>query len=364
MWNIVWISLFSCQKTPIEAVQPISVAPPSIPELVQANGQYKTVPLEKDTIRIAVIQSDATRIADGDSPTDIIANNLEHIIEMGTSACSSENSPDIILFHEFPLTGYISGARDEKLTKTISIPGAETEALSKLAISCDSYVVFGAYAQDPAWPRHILSLTTVINRTGEIISTVWKPRNIKRFYDDFEITTTTVEGIQEKFREQYGLAAELPIIRTEFGNLAFSTVQLDPLIFAAYTMQGAEIMLRTATYFFEEDVVATSMYNNVYSAMANIPGKAPYGGNSIVVSPNGKVMGRLPHDKEGILQIDIPIAEFRKDRKIPQYSVALTQSVFQQYREEIPANHLDLPADQLPNDGREMKILLDSISRW
>ena len=84
--------------------------------------------------------------------------------------------------------------------------------------------------------------------------------------------------MQDAFREEYGLAAELPVLKTEFGNLGIFNRSIDPLIFAAYAMQGAEIMLRTATYFFEEDVVATSMYNNFYSAMSNVR-KAPYGGN-------------------------------------------------------------------------------------
>ena len=370
MWAI-W--MMGCVKTPVNRVTPEPIVEveqetiqemEAVPTLVAANGQYETIPLEKDVVRLAVVQSDAARIKEGDVPTDVIGQNLEHMMEMGTSACEGDEKPDIILYHEFPLTGYISGERDEKLTQTIGVPGRETERLAELATSCDAYVVFGAYAHHPDWPKHILSLTTVINRQGEVVDSIWKPRNIKRFYKEFEITTTTVEGVQDAFRKEYGLAAELPVLKTEFGNLAFSTVQLDPLIFAAYAMQGAEIMLRTATYFFEEDVVATSMYNNFYSAMSNIPGKAPYGGNSIVVDPNGKIMGQLSHTEEGVLQIDIPIAEFREERRLPQYSVALTKSVFDQYQEEIPANHLDMPAEELPKDGRVMKELLDSVSRW
>ena len=370
MWAM-WI--MGCVKTPVNRITPEPIVEveqevvqdtETLPTLVAANGQYETVPLEKDVVRLAVVQSDAARIKEGDIPADVIGQNLEHMMEMGTSACEGDEKPDIIFYHEFPLTGYISGERDEKLTKTIGVPGRETERLAELATSGDAYVVFGAYAHHPDWPKHILSLTTVINRQGEVVDSIWKPRNIKRFYKEFEITTTTVEGVQDAFREEYGLAAELPVLKTEFGNLAFSTVQLDPLIFAAYAMQGAEIMLRTATYFFEEDVVATSMYNNVYSAMSNIPGKAPYGGNSIVVDPNGKIMGQLSNTEEGVLQIDIPIAEFRDGRRLPQYSVALTKSVFDQYQEEIPANHLDMPAEELPKNGRVMKELLDSVSRW
>ena len=332
--------------------------------LVASNGQYETIPLEKDIVRLAVIQSDAKAIHDGDNPNEIIGANLEHMLDMGGTACDGDPNPDIILYHEFPLTGYISGERDVKLTKTSAVPGPETTRLAELAKSCDAYVVFGAYAHHPDWPRHILSLTTIINRNGDVVDAIWKPRNIKRFYQDFEITTTTVEGVQNAFRAEYGLAAELPVLKTEFGNLAFSTVQLDPLIFAAYAMQGAEVLLRTATYYFEEDVVATSMYNNVYSAMSNIPGKPPYGGNSLVVDPNGQILGQLPHNEEGIIQIDIPIASFREGRRLPQYSVALTKSVFEQYHEEIPSNHLDMPPEELPNDGVKMKELLDSVSRW
>ena len=77
--------------------------------LVAADGQYDTIPLEKDVITLAVIQSDAARINDGDDPTTVITQNLEHMMEMGQTACENENKPDIILYHEFPLTGYISG---------------------------------------------------------------------------------------------------------------------------------------------------------------------------------------------------------------------------------------------------------------
>ena len=124
-------------------------------------------------------------------------------------------------------------------------------------------------------------------------------------------------------------------------------------------------MLRTATLFFENDVTYTAMVNNVYSAMANIPYDSPYGGGSLIVSPEGEILSKHPDRlKEGIVSATIPIAQFRKNRKLPQYSVELTRSLFQQYQEEIPANHLDLPEEELPKDGKEMKKLLDDRSRW
>lgn len=334
------------------------------PPLVHADGSYDVVPLEKEVITLKVIQSSVEDIQSIETAQETIQRNLEKISGMIEQACTEGEKPDIILLHEFPLTGYIYGSRDEKLQMATRTPGPESEALGKLAEKYDTYIIYGSYAVDEEWPGHILSLTTVLGRDGQIVKKIWKPRNIKRFYATFEITTTTVESVREKFRQKYGVEEELPVLRTEFGNIALSTAQLDPFIFAAFTMQGAEIILRTSTLFFESDVINTAMVNNVFSAMSNIPMDSPWGGKSMVVAPDGTVMGQLDRTSEDILTAQIPIAAFRENRTLPQYSVELTRGIIDQYVEEIPTDHMDLPADQLPQDGRSMKTLLDAVSRW
>eukprot|EP00593_Proboscia_inermis_P008242 CAMPEP_0171321440 /NCGR_PEP_ID=MMETSP0816-20121228/112125_1 /TAXON_ID=420281 /ORGANISM="Proboscia inermis, Strain CCAP1064/1" /LENGTH=123 /DNA_ID=CAMNT_0011819427 /DNA_START=16 /DNA_END=387 /DNA_ORIENTATION=+ len=119
--------------------------------------------------------------------------------------------------------------------------------------------------------------------------------------------------------------------------------------------------------------------------MANIPyGRMPfaeYGGHSMVCSPKGKVMDEVTScTDEGFIKVDIPIGEYRKERKQPQCAMALTKDIFDQYVEEVPIDHL-LEADvenraegdackdcidgkKLPNDGKEMKALIDQKSRW
>jgi predicted amidohydrolase len=351
-------------SSPILQSPPISTnTKPTI--LVQKNGSYPTIPLEKEEIVLSIIQSNAKPIKDISQAEEILRSNSEHMIEMGREACSADLKPDIILFHEFPLSGYFFGNRDKKLQMAIEIPGDETNALALLAKECDAYVVFGAYAKDSAWPGHVLSINTILDRQGNIRKKVWKPRNIKRFYPTFEISTTTVESVQERFREKYGIDDEFPVVQTEFGNISVSTAQLDPLVFNVFGMKGAEIMLRTSTLFFQSDIIHTSMVNNFYSAMANIPYDSPYGGQSIVVSPSGKVLTQIEsRTEEGFASIKIPIAEFRKNRRLPQYSVAFTRSVFSQYIDEIPPNHLDVHPSTLPQNGKEMKVLIDKKSRW
>lgn len=340
-----------------------------LPALVRPDGTYPVKALEKDTIVVKVIQNGVQNLQQAPSIEAGLKANLEKMASLVQKACTKGAKPDFLLFNEFPLTGYSAGSRDEKLRFTITIPGPETERLGALARECDTYIIFGSYARDPDWPGHILSINTVLDRQGRIAQKYWKTRNITRLTPGEEIPTTTIENVRDRFRERYGIEAEFPVLQTEYGNIAVSTVQLDPFIFAAFAMRGVEIMFRTATLFSPDDVKATARFHNVYSAMSNItfPPDSPVasgGGHSLIVSPRGEVLAEDPTNNEGIIEASIPIAEFRRNRRIPRYPLEVVAPVFAQYRQELPLNHLDLPADQLPQSGADMKALLDRLSRW
>ena len=338
------------------------------PTLVKPDGSYDTVPLEKDTVVLKVVQTRVKSLQDFPSIEEGIEENISYMEEMGRKAKNEGMKPDIILFHEFPLTGYSSGSRQDKLPFTIEVPGPETERLGQLAKECDAYIVFGSYVRDSEWPDHIISINTVINREGKVVKEFWKSRNIKRIFPGMELTTTTVENVRDKYRTKYGIEEEFPVLKTEFGNIAVSTCQWDPFVFAAFAMQGTEIMLRTATLFEESDVIATAMMNNFYSCMANftLPLESGYNaGESIIVGPEREILAKHPSKTEdGIIEAAIPIAEFRKNRRIPNYSLDITKHIFDQYQQEVPINHLDMPTKELPQTGKEMKVLIDSISRY
>ncbi|MCP4926270.1 MAG: nitrilase-related carbon-nitrogen hydrolase [Gammaproteobacteria bacterium] len=340
-----------------------------VPQLVRADGSYPTRVLEKDTIVVKVIQSGAINLQESATVAAGLKGNLEHMVRLARQACSEGGKPDFLLYNEFPLTGYSTGTREEKLRFTLQIPGPETERLGEVARECDSYIIFGSYAKDADWPGHILSINTVIGRDGKIAQKFWKTRNIKRLSPGIEIPTTTVESVRDKYRVRYGIEAEFPVLQTEFGNIAVSTVQLDPFVFAAFSMRGVEIMFRTATLFSPVDVKATAWYNNFYSAMSNIifPADsevARFGGKSLIVGPQGQVLAEDPSNNEGIIEAQIPIAEFRNNRRIPRFPLEVVAPVFMQYQQEAPLNHMDMPAEQLPKTREEMKVLLDNVSRW
>jgi len=337
--------------------------------LVEPDGSYPTMPLEKDTVVLKVVQNGVRNLQEFDSVREGLAHNLEHMIRFAIRACSEGRKPDLILYNEFPLTGYSDGTRDEKLKFTLQIPGPETDTLGEVARDCDAYIIFGSYARDEEWPGHILSINTVIGRDGKVAKKFWKSRNVKRLGPDTEIPTTTIEGVRDKFRARYGIEEEFPVLRTEFGNIAVSTVQLDPMVYAAFSMRGVEIMLRTSTLFSALDVRAAAMYNNFYSAMSNItfPPDGPwakYGGGSMIVDPKGEVLAQDETNNESIIEAEIPIAEFRANRTIPRYPMNVVRPVFDQFVDETPLNHLDMPVDELPQTGEGMKALIDTTSRW
>ena len=344
-------------------------AAPAAPQLVRPDGTYPSVPLEKDVVVVKVVQNAPLNLQKAPSLREGLATNVERMAYWINEACTKGRKPDFILFNEFPLTGYSSGTREEKLRFTIRVPGPETERLGELAKACDTYIIFGSYATDADWPDHILSLNPVIGRDGTLRKVYWKSRNVIRLTAD-EIPTTTIESVRDRFRARYGIEEEFPVLQTEFGNIAVSTVQIDPFVFAAYAMRGVEIMMRTSTLFSKLDVQAVAYYNNLYSAMSNItfpPDSgvpASFGGGSLIVDPRGKVLAEDPSNNESIIEAEIPIAAFRKGRTIPRYPLEVVKPVFDQYRQEIPLNHMDLPPGQLPQTNEEMKGLLDRISRW
>ena len=349
--------------------QPIPPGGPADAVLVRADGSYPTRPLEKDVVVVKVVQNGVRNLQDYDDVQEGLAANLAIMKGWAEKACAEAPRPDFILFNEFPLTGYSSGTRDEKLRFTIEVPGPETAALGEVAKACDSYLIFGSYARDAAWPGHILSINTVIGRDGAVAQTFWKPRSVKRLYATREIPTTTVENVRDRFRAMYGIEEEFPVLMTEYGNIAVSTVQLDPFVFAAFAMRGVEIMFRTSTLFSKVDVQATALYNDYYSAMSNItfpPDSdwAHMGGGSLIVDPDGKVLAEDPSNDESIITAEIPIAEFRAGRRLNRYPLEVVAPVFDQYVDEVPLNHLDLPPESLPQTGEAMKALMDASSRW
>ncbi|NET56852.1 MAG: hypothetical protein F6K47_12020 [Symploca sp. SIO2E6] len=327
--------------------------------------------LIKPVIRLSVIQSrirgvEVNRI----EPTR--RDNLHHMLDLIDAAHNWGGPKDLLLFHEFPITGYSNRWNRQDLLKiAIAIPGEETEAIGKKAKEYGCYIVFGSYAKDEAWPNHILSITTIIGPDGQIVEKHWKSRNIKSTFGlGFELFTTSIYDVLDEYVEMYGWDAVIPVTRTPIGNIATSSIQREPELFRAFAMKGAEIILRTASGGFNSfDVQATSFYNRVYTAIANNavspnnPGFFADGGSggSAVYDPNGQLMKEANSVHESSVTVTIPIAEFRASHYPPCVHMELYRPIFEQYVNRYPPN---LFSSYQPKDTADAFRYLSGKDLW
>lgn len=338
---------------------------------MRSDGTYATVPLSKEVISIAVAQTRVVPVEMSSLAASRKAN-VQHMLDVIDAASGFSGPKDMILFHEFPITGYRhTWDLDDARRVAIEIPGPETEMLAAKAREYGTWLVFGSYVRDPDWPTRLLSITTIMDDKGNTVAKDWKARNLKGFFPaGRELFTTTIYDVLDEYVERYGWDHVIPVIRTPLGNLYTSSSQLEPELFRAAAMKGAEIMLRTATGNYNElDIRAVSMYNRVYSTIANnsaspenryyMPDSNP--GHAGIVGPDGEFIEQSETDFETLVYGRIPIASFRERHRQPTVHSELVMPVFEKYRSPYGPNLLD---GYQPTDTRDAGRYLREKTRW
>lgn len=330
---------------------------------VRQDGNYATVPLVKDSIRLGVMQT-RVRPVDPAEPEKGRRENLDHMLKLITNAQEWNPPSDILLFHEFPITGFsYDWNRKDILRLSIDLPGPETEELGKAAKKYGCYIVFGSYARDKDWPDHVLSITTIIGPDGKILDKHWKVRNIMGVFRigqaPIELMTSTIYNCLDRYIEMYGADAVVPVTRTPLGNICTGAMQREPELFRAMAIKGGEIFLRTATgSFIPADMQINSVFNRVYTAVCNnavSPGnqffEEPGGaGGSAIYDPAGTPIAMARNEFEQLVAATIPIRSFRSTHRLPDFAWELYGPVYAQYVRKYPPNKF---AAKLPSDLRE-----------
>lgn len=333
------------------------------------DGTYATVELAKPAWMLGVMQS-RVRTFDADGWKAGLRSNLDHMLTLIDKAFYYGARPDLLFFHEFPLSGWRRWTREEVLRFAIEIPGPETEAIAKKAREYGAWIVFGAYARDKDWPGHVLSITSVMNDRGEIVDKHWKARNIKGVFPGFELFTTTVYDVLDRYVEMYGRDAVIPVTRTPLGNLCTSSIQREPELFRAMAFKGAEVILRTASGGFTPmDVAATSLYNGTYTAIVNNSVSPDNGlffddagsGGTAVYGPDGRAIAEADGKEEQLVVARIPIADLRARKRQPVVHMELYRDVFDAYRSRYAPN---LWAERVPDSLEDAAAFLKDKSRW
>lgn len=350
------------------AAAPTAKAGVSVP----ANGRnYARVPLRRDSVVVSAVQS-RIRSVDSQSPAKGIRENLAHMIDLIDKTQFYGGRKDLLCFHEFPLQGWNPWDRAELERLSIDLPGEQTEALGAKAKEYGCYIQFGAYARDRDWPGHVLSVTSIIGPDGKLVARDWKARNIVGVFPDFELVTTTVYNVLDRFVEMYGVDALVPVHRTDIGNLATSSTQMEPEIFRVMALKGAEILLRTASGGFEpEDIQMVSRYNRVYSVIVNnaVSPDNPHfmddangrSGGTAIYGPRGEALASAGSKFEQDVIARLPLAQYRATHSIPDLHYALYADAFAAYQ---PRQAPGLFSKYLPKDLKDAKRFLDAEDRW
>lgn len=341
---------------------------------VGAKGAYEVVPLEKDTVSLGVMQM-RVRPVDLKNVRQSRKANLDHMLNIIDAAHGSFSRPmDIMLFHEFPITGFGTEwtRKDVHDKVAIEVPGEETEALARKARQYDTYIVFGSYIRDKDWPGHVLSVTTLIDNHGQIIGKHWKARNLMGVMGPIELFTTTIYGALDRYVEMYGHDAVIPVTRTPRGNLAATSVQREPELIRAFALKGAEICLRTATGGFSPwDVQSGAAYNQMWTALCNnaySPGATELGifedaqaGGCAIYDPRGEIIAKAGSAFEQEVVGTVPLAAYRKQHRQPAIAWDLYKPVYDRYVPQYPASHY---SKTQPETLKDAKAYMDSVKRY
>ncbi len=341
--------------------------------LVRADGTYPTVALRQDAIMATVVQTRVQGVNGANSGPDI-QRNLKYFLECIDIAQGFGPPSQLLLFHEFPITGFSEWTRDQHYNLSLEVGGPEIAAVVAKAQKYRCYIVFGTYAKDPVnWPGHILHLMVMAKPDGTV-ATHWKQRNVRGMFPGSEQYTSVIYDVYDRFVEMYGLDAVIPVERTDIGNIGMSAVQFEPELFRCMAFKGAEIICRVATGGFEfDDMRMTSYHNSLYTLIANNsvstgernPGffeDANYGGpgRSAIFGPRGVELCKAgPFEcKESAM---IPIAAFRAKHRIPDLHLHLYRPVLDQYRERYaPGGYLEY----LPKDKRDAYRHFQERAKW
>jgi predicted amidohydrolase len=325
------------------AQQPVQPRKPSPGDIAaSSDGSYATVPLRQAAINVAAVQS-RVRALDGRNAAPRLKENLAHVLELidaaqgAAEAWGAErrwgSAQDLITFHEFPLQGWNPWTRQEILQVAIDLPGEESEAIGGKAKRYNCYIAFGCYARDKDWPNHVMSISTIVGPSGQIVSKQLKARNMLGVFGDFSLFGTTVYDVLDRYVELYGWDAVIPVARTDIGNLCMTPVGNEPDLYRCMALKGAEIIIQTVTGGTNATSAAeTARVNNVYCmgvgnavspdniGFAESAGAAD--GGTVILDPRGRVLAQSENHHEAIVSARIPIAEFRKGRAVPEVPVA------------------------------------------
>jgi predicted amidohydrolase len=314
-------------------------------------GKYETVPLKQDFVNVAAIQSRLLSIDTRDKARTL-KRNMDRALRLIDLA---QNSPeewggerrwgskvDLICMHEFPIQGVQPWTRKELTQIAFELPGPEVATIGERAKRYGCYIAFGCYAKLKDWPDHVINMSVLVGPDGGIVDMQWKARNILGLFGDQALIGTTVYDVLDRYVEMYGWDRTLPVARTDIGNICMTAVGAEPTLYTCLGLKGAEILVLSVTGGSNaESAINTARANRLYTVgVGNAVSPDNIGfpeasgtedGGTVIVDPRGTTLAKTDNHHEDIITARIPMADFRKTRRVQELPKALLLSVLQAY---------------------------------
>lgn len=220
---------------------------------------------------------------------------------------------DMIMFPEMFTTGYelsIVGPRITELAEPVN--GPTITALREAAKQAGVYVVAPIALYHDDLPGVPFNSAVLIDREGNVAGVYDKQHlwALERFY----------------FRGGNGT----PVFQTDFGTIGIM-ICYDmgyPEVARMLALQGAQIVLCPSAWcepdhdVWDINVPARALENTVFLCAVNRYGREQdlyMGGHSKVCDPRGRVVAELPDEGEGVLNVEIDLADVVSNRQTSPY---------------------------------------------
>lgn len=338
---------------------------------VAADGNYDRVPLRKDTVRVTAVQSIMRAVRNTDNPGPEMKANLDHMLDLIDKANGFGGTQDLVCFHEQPIMGWNPWTREQVLRVAIEIPGPETEALGRKAKEYGCYITFGTYARDADWPGHVLLNGVLIGPDGNVAANHWKTNNIRGFIPGWDIFTTGIYDVLDRYREMYGEEEVLQVARTDIGNISCSITPGQPDVIRALAMKGLEVRLSSSSGGYSLTEAQTiARHNRLWSVVCNQsvspeqPGFPEFSGSgdTAIFDPRGQIAARARSVHEEFVRTTIPMAAFRASRTLPPgVPIEMLRPVHDRY---VPRDGPNSQASYQPVDSADASRHFKSIRNW
>lgn len=213
-----------------------------------------------------------------------------------------KHAPDLAMFGELYLSGYM--ARDRWRTLAETIPGPATQSTLKIAKEHSTHIIFGMPERDT---RAKLLYNTAVLAAPD--GTIEKYRKIHlATFGPFE------EGVY------FARGRDAKVVETKLGKIGlmicFDTFL--PELARILSLQGADILAvisaapNTSKHFFDKVLPARAIENAVFVLYCNLVGtelNLVFAGGTQAIGPRGETIASAKDYREDIVVADIEVAD-------------------------------------------------------